>query len=103
MLYYVLVSPPPLWGQEARGQAGSKGSEMGARGSERSKTNVILGFRVPTTSGRKNFDDDTYCLCVPRHLEVQSQPNVHSHSHEKVFIGPHHGPKILGQKLSVNH
>ena len=29
MLYYVLGSPPPLWGQGVRG---SKGSELGARG-----------------------------------------------------------------------
>ena len=34
---------------------GVRGSRLEARGSE---TNVILGFRVPTTSGRKNFDDD---------------------------------------------
>ena len=32
MLYYFLGSPPPLWGQGARGRAGSKESELGARG-----------------------------------------------------------------------
>ena len=42
----------------ARGsEMGVRGSEMGVRGSEGSKTNVILGFRVPTTSGGKKFDD----------------------------------------------
>ena len=50
MLYYVLVSHH-LWGQEAGGASwerdGSKGSE----------TNVILGFRVSTTSGKKKFND----------------------------------------------
>ena len=45
MLYYVLGSPPPLWRQGE--QAGSEGS----------KANVILGFRDPTTCGKKNFDD----------------------------------------------
>ena len=64
MLYYVLGFPPPLWGQGAsceqervRGVRGSKGSERGERGSEGSKTNVILAFKAPTTSGRKNFND----------------------------------------------
>ena len=28
------------------------------RGSKESETNVILGFKAPTTSGGKNFDDD---------------------------------------------
>ena len=32
----------------------------GVRGTER---NVILGFRVPTTSGRKKFDDHIYVVC----------------------------------------
>ena len=32
MLYYVLRSPPPLWGQGVREQAGSKGSDLGVRG-----------------------------------------------------------------------
>ena len=34
MLYYVLGSPPSLWGQGARG---SKGSKLGASGSNGSK------------------------------------------------------------------
>ena len=34
MLYYVLRSPPPLWGQGVRGQAGSEGSKLGVRGSK---------------------------------------------------------------------
>ena len=81
MLHYVLGSPPPLWGQGARGSKGTKrgvrGSKVskrgvrggkreqgdqegvrGVRGSEGSKMNVMLGFKAPTTSGRKNFDDD---------------------------------------------
>ena len=48
-------------------QARSEESKLGGReasleqgeqaGSEGSEPNVILGFRVPTTSGRKKFDD----------------------------------------------
>ena len=37
---------------------GSERSKRGARGSEGSETNVILGFKAPTKSGGKNFDDD---------------------------------------------
>ena len=49
-----------------RGVKGSEGSEgegrerrgvKGAKGSEGSESISILGFRVPTTCGRKNFDD----------------------------------------------
>ena len=50
MLYYVFPTTQK-WGQGARG-------ELGARGSEGGEMNVILGFRVSTTSGRINFDDD---------------------------------------------
>ena len=61
MLYYVLGSPPPLWVQGTREQGGVRGSKRGARGSERgvrgSEAYVILGFRVPTTCDKKNFND----------------------------------------------
>ena len=40
-----------------QGAKGSKGSEQGAKGSEGSECISILGFRVPTTCGRKYFDD----------------------------------------------
>ena len=44
----------------ARGsELGLRGSKLGARGSEGREPNVILGFRVPTTSGGKNFNDHT--------------------------------------------
>ena len=40
---------------------GSEGSKRGVRGEreggEGSETNDILGFKAPTTSGGKNFDD----------------------------------------------
>ena len=68
MLHYVLVSPPPLWGQGARGskrgvrggkrEQGEQEGVRGVRGSEGSEMNVMLSFKAPTTSGRKNFDDD---------------------------------------------
>ena len=36
---------------------GSEGSEQGVKGSEGSECISILGFRVPTTCGGRNFDD----------------------------------------------
>ena len=47
-------------GKELGGELGVRGAswEQGEQaGSEVSEPNVILGFSVPTTSGRKNFDD----------------------------------------------
>ena len=35
---------------------GARGARQGARGSEGSEVHVILGFRVPTTCGKKKFD-----------------------------------------------
>ena len=49
--------------RELRVQRGVKGSEgeqragKGAKGSKGSESISILGFRVPTICGRKNFDD----------------------------------------------
>ena len=46
--------------REQREQTGSKGSKQGAKGmkgSKGSKSISLQGFRVPTTCGRKNFDD----------------------------------------------
>ena len=94
MLHYVLGSPPPLWRQGARGSKeskrgvrGSKVSKRGARGgkreqegvrgvrgSEGSEMNVMLGFKAPTTSGGKNFDDDIKCLCVPTTWKYSPHP-----------------------------
>ena len=53
-----------------RGQEGARG----ARGSEGSEMNVMLGFKAPTTSGGKNFDDDIYCLCVPTTWKYSPHP-----------------------------
>ena len=62
-------SPPPIGQGQRRikgvkGAKGSKGSEQGVnreqrgvKGSEGSVSISTLGFRVPTTCGRKNFDD----------------------------------------------
>ena len=41
-----------------RGARGSKREQERARGSKGSEMNVMLGFKAPTTSGGKNFDDD---------------------------------------------
>ena len=40
-----------------RGVSWEQGEQVWSEGSKGSEPNVILGFRVPTTSGRKNFDD----------------------------------------------
>ena len=39
-------------------ERGARGEQDGARGSEGSEMNFILGFKAPTTSGGKKFDDD---------------------------------------------
>ena len=46
--------------REQRGGKGSEGSKHGAKGAKGvkgSESISILGFRVPTICGRKNFDD----------------------------------------------
>ena len=70
--YTRLYGPHHLWGRvrkgsrelrEQRGVKGSEGSEHGAKqtgskkGVKGSESISILGFRVPTICGRKNFDD----------------------------------------------
>ena len=39
-----------------------------------SETYVILGFRVPTTCDKKNFDDHIYCLGVPTTRKYSPHP-----------------------------
>ena len=39
-------------------QEGSEREQGEQEGSEGSEMNVMLGFKAPTTNGRKNFDDD---------------------------------------------
>ena len=63
------------WGEQ-EGVRGARGSKRGVRGSVGSKTTVILGFKAPTTCSRKKL----WWWHVVHHLEVQSRPNVHSHS-----------------------
>ena len=41
----------------AKGVKRSEGDKQGVKGSKGSKGISMLGFRVPTTCGRKNFDD----------------------------------------------
>ena len=48
-----------------KGVKGVKGSKHGAKGSEGSKCISILGFRVPTSCGRKKFGDHLQCMSVP--------------------------------------
>ena len=53
MAMYVLGSPPPVGCKGLWGKVGASWSELGASWSKLSERNVILGFRAPTTSGRK--------------------------------------------------
>ena len=46
--------PTTSGGQGARGQGGSELEQTGVSWSKTSELNVILGFRVPTTIGRKS-------------------------------------------------
>ena len=41
----------------AKGAKGSRGEQRGVKGSKGSESISILGFRVPTICGGKNFDD----------------------------------------------
>ena len=59
-----------------------------------SKSISILGFRVPTICGRKNFDDHIKCLCVPTTWKYSAHP-IFIHIGAKGLCRPHHGPKIL--------
>ena len=40
-----------------KGSEGREGEQRGAKGVKGSESISILGFRVPTICGRKNFDD----------------------------------------------
>ena len=95
----------------ARGSEGSKGSEReqqgsdrgvrGARGSEGSKTNVILGFKAPTTSGRKTLMMTYSAYVSPPPWKYSPHP-MPMHIATKGLHRSHHRPKILGQK-QINH
>ena len=45
-------------GKREQGEQEGVREREGARGSEGSEMNVMLGFKAPTSSGRKNFDYD---------------------------------------------
>ena len=54
--YTRLYGPHHLWGRVREGSRELR-EQKGGKGSEGSKSISILGFRVPTTCGGKNFDD----------------------------------------------
>ena len=44
--------------ERGKREQGEQEGVRGVRGSESSEMNVMLSFKAPTTSGRKNFDYD---------------------------------------------
>ena len=44
--------------REGKRELGEQEGARGVRGSKGNQTNVMLGFKAPTTSGGKNIDDD---------------------------------------------
>ena len=84
---------------EQSGAKGAKGSEGGAKGSE---AYSILGFRVPTTWNEKS--SITTCSGeVSPPSENRTTTQCTFTEPQKAFVSPHHGPKISGQKQSINH
>ena len=78
-----------FWGPHHLCGGKGLGSKLGVRGvsqersgNKGSKRNVIVGFRVPTTCGRKNWWSHIVLRC-PQDLEVQSPPNLHSYSRKR--------------------
>ena len=74
----------------------------GGKGSKGGETYIILGFRVPTTWNKKS--SITTCsgeVSPPPETRI---PTTCAFSEpQKTFVGPHHGPKILGQKQPIDH
>ena len=77
------------------------GCKLGVSWSEPSEPNVILGLEYPPPLAEKSVIT-TYSAYVSHHLEVKSHP-MSINIAAKTFVGPHHGPKILGQNPSINH
>ena len=85
--------------REVKGVKGGEGERRGAKGSE---VYSILGFRVTTTWNEKT-SITTYSGEVSPPPENRTITQCTFTEPQKVFVGPHHGPKILGQKQPINH
>ena len=87
-----------------KGAKGGKGEQRGSKGGAKgSKAYSILGFRVPTTCGKTKISITTYSGEVsPPPANRTTIPYTFTEP-QKAFVGPHHGPKILGQKQPIDH
>ena len=82
-------------GQDREQDRGKTGGEMG-------QNEIILGFRVPTTCGKKTSITTYSGEVSPPHANRTTIPYTFTEL-QKAFVGPHHGPKILGQKQPIDH
>ena len=90
-------------GSKTGGETGGKtGSETGARRGEMGWNEIILGFRVPTTRSKKTSITTYTGEVSPPPANRTTIPYTFTEL-QKAFVGPHHGPKILGQKQPIDH
>ena len=83
-------------GSETGGETGSK------TGGETGRNKIILGFRVPTTCGKKTSITTYSGEVSPPRANRAIIPYTFTEP-QKAFIGPHSGAKILGQKQPIDH
>ena len=85
-----------------KGGEESKGERREQRGAKGSEAYSILGFRVPTTWNEKT-SITTYSGEVSPPPENRTTTQCTFTEPQKAFVGPHRGPKILGQKQPINY
>ena len=66
------------------------------------RNKIILGFRVLTSCGKKTSITAYSGEVSPPPANRTTIPYTFTEL-QKAFIGPHHGPKILGQKQKIDH
>ena len=66
------------------------------------RNKIILGFRVPTSCGKKTSITTYSGEVSPPPANRTTIPYTFTEL-QKAFIGLHHRPKILGQKQPIDH
>ena len=80
-------------GSETGGETGQdRERDRGKTGGKTGQNEIILSFRVSTYSGEVSPPPANRTTIPYTFTELQ-----------KAFIGPHHGPKSLGQKQPIDH
>ena len=79
------------WDRE-QGRGWDRGQDREWDRGETGQNQIILGFRVPTYSGEVSPPPANRTTIPYTFTELQ-----------KAFVGPHHGPKSLGQKQPIDH